>query len=354
MKRREFILAACLAPSLARSEVHYPSVDRSIALTFPRDHGSHPSFRTEWWYITGWLRSADGRDYGVQVTFFRTRPGVNEQSASRFAPTQLLFAHAAIADPRTGRLRHDERAARAGFDLARTSEETTDVVIGDWSLKLAGDRYTANVVAREFALTLTFDAQTPLMLQGDRGVSRKGPRDAQASYYYSRPQLATRGTLTLNAQDIVVTGTSWLDHEWSSEYLAPEAQGWDWTGINFDDGGALMAFVIRGKDGARYWAGGAMRDAAGTQRVFSPDDVRFVPQRSWRSPRTNVEYPVAMRIEAGGASWNLAPLMDDQELDSRASVGTIYWEGAVRATRDGRAVGRGYLELTGYAGALKI
>ena len=354
MRRRTFLLAPLLLPVAARADVQYPAVDRSMILTFPRDHGSHPSFRTEWWYITGWLRDTGGRDFGVQVTFFRTRPGVNETSASRFAPTQLLFAHAAIADPRAGQLRHDQRAARAGFDVAQASEQTTNVVIGDWSLDLAGDTYTARVTAREFAFALTFEARDAILLQGERGVSRKGPRAQQASYYYSRPQLRTAGMLTTGGQSVAVTGTSWLDHEWSSEYLAPEAQGWDWTGINFDDGGALMAFVIRSKDGAAYWAGGSMRDAAGAKRTFAPGEVRFTPQRQWRSPRTNASYPVAMRVDAGASSYLLEPLLDDQELDSRASVGTIYWEGAVRALAGDRPVGRGYLELTGYAGALKI
>jgi predicted secreted hydrolase len=265
-----------------------------------------------------------------------------------------LFAHAAIADPATGRLRHEQRAARAGFDLAQASEQTTDVAIGDWSLRLAGDTYAANVVARDFAFALSFAARQPPLLQGERGVSRKGPADAQASFYYSRPQLATRGTLTLGNDVFPVSGIAWLDHEWSSAYLATQARGWDWAGVNLDDGGAVMAFVIRGHDGSDYWAGGVLRDAQGVQRVLTRNEVRFVPLRHWRSPRTSVSYPVAMRVEAGDSALELVPLLDDQELDSRASVGTIYWEGAVRALAGGRAVGRGYLELTGYGGALKI
>jgi len=355
MHRRRFLAMSALVAARARADVRYPAVERGNALVFPRDHGSHPAFRTEWWYVTGWVRDARERDFGVQVTFFRTRPGVAEESASRFAPTELLFAHAAIADPALGRLRRDERAARAGFGLAQASQATTDVLIGDWSLRLAGDeRYTAHIVARDFALDLTFAPGAPLLLQGEQGVSRKGPRDAQASFYYSRPQLATSGTLAIAGETLAVRGVAWLDHEWSSEYLGGEARGWDWTGINFDDGSALMAFVIRGSDGGAYWAGGARQDANGSVRVFTRDDVQFTPRRRWRSPRTNVEYPVAMRLEAGGTTYELVPLMDDQELDSRASVGTIYWEGAVRAMRDSRAVGRGYLELTGYGGALRI
>jgi len=355
VKRRDFLVSSLLAlASPVRAQVRYPDVERGTSLAFPRDHGSHPAFRTEWWYVTGWLRDAEDREYGVQVTFFRTRPGVAEQGESRFAPLQLLFAHAAVADPRAGRPHHDQRAARAGFGLAEASAQTTDVAIGNWSLRLEGNRYTARIAAREFALDLAFDAQSAPMLEGERGVSRKGPGERQASFYYSRPQLAASGTLTLGERAARVRGVAWLDHEWSSEYLAPEARGWDWTGINFDDGGALMAFVIRGKDGSDLWAGGKLRDAAGRERALARDDVRFVPVRTWRSPNTGVEYPVAMRLRAAGREFELQPLMDDQELDSRATVGTIYWEGAVRVREGSRDVGRGYLELTGYGGALRI
>jgi predicted secreted hydrolase len=358
MQRRRFLAAPLLLASLrvrdAAAAIAYPRVERGVALRFPRDHGSHPEFRTEWWYVTGWARTADGQDVGVQVTFFRNRPGIAEDSASRFAPSQLLFAHAAVADPRTGALLHDQRAARAGFGLALASADTTDVRIGDWSLRLAGNTYEARVAAREFTFALTFTATQPVLPQGDAGVSRKGPREAEASYYYSRPQLALAGTLAIGERTQDVRGVAWLDHEWSSEYLPPDAQGWDWTGINLDDGGALMAFRMRAQDGTALWAGGSVRDATGAVRALAPADVRFTPTRRWRSPRTGIEYPVAFRVEAGGVDLALVPLFDDQELDSRASVGIVYWEGAVRALREGRAVGRGYLELTGYGGPLKL
>ena len=355
MRRRTFLATPwLLAAAHARADVAYPRVRRGVALAFPRDHGSHPDYRTEWWYVTGWARDADGADLGIQVTFFRNRPGVAEASASRFAPKTLLFAHAAVADPRAGRLRHDQRAARAGFGLADAAEATTDVRVDDWSLRLAGDTYTARVNARDFVLDLAFTARAPPLLQGERGVSRKGPGDDDASYYYSRPQLALAGKVTLDARERSVTGVAWLDHEWSSQYLPPEAQGWDWTGVNFDDGSALMAFRMRGRDGGDLWAGGALRDAAGTVRTLGRDEVRFVPLRQWRSPRTGFVYPVAFRVEAGPLAVELAPLMDDQELDARGSVGIVYWEGAVRAQIGGRPAGRGYLELTGYGGPLRL
>ncbi len=361
MNRRTFLLAPLVLASarstMSGAQVIYPAA-ASTVLEFPRDHGSHDAFRTEWWYVTAWVHDVDGQgngqDRGVQVTFFRSRPGVAENGTSRFAPRQLLFAHAAVADPRHGRLWHDQRAARAGFGLAEVADTATDVHIGDWSLSLAGDTYTARIAARDFTLDLTFTAHGPPLLQGAKGLSRKGPREEQASLYYSRPHLDVAGTLMVSGRAATVRGTAWLDHEWSSEYLAPEARGWDWIGVNLDDGSALMAFRIRDSGGGAYWAGGALQDKGGTVRVLSPAEVRFTPLRRWRSPRTGIEYPVAVNVVAGDADITLEPLLDDQELDSRASVGTVYWEGAVRALAGGHEIGRGYLELTGYGSALKL
>ncbi len=341
-------------PSAASVDSEYPSVLAGATIVFPRDHGAHPAYRTEWWYVTGWVRDAEGHERGIQITFFRNRPRVAESNPSVFAAKQLLFAHAAIADSRLGRLRHDQRAARAGFALADATDDRTDVQIGDWSLRADASGYVATIPAQGFALDLAFRPSGPVLLQGEGGFSRKGPKAHQASYYYSRPHLAVSGTLEIDGARRAVTGEAWLDHEWSSEYLAPEAEGWDWVGLNLRDGGALMAFRIRDQQGGVFWAGGTLRRADGSVRTFAPDEIRFTPLRRWRSPRTQANYPVAMRIEAGELAIDLEPLMDDQELDSRASVGTVYWEGAVRATSSARAVGRGYLELTGYWRPLKL
>jgi predicted secreted hydrolase len=354
VRRRSFLACPLLLAAGAARAVDYPQVVPGVALAFPRDHGSHPAFRTEWWYVTGWVRDAAGNDYGVQVTFFRTRPGLAEDNPSAFAPRQLLFAHAALADPRYGRLRHDQRAARAGFGLAEAAQDTTRVWIGDWSLALDGGAYTARIAARDFAFDLRFAVRQAPLLEGEAGYSRKGPEPRQASYYYSQPQLAVSGSVALAGRSVAVTGTAWLDHEWSTEVMAPGAAGWDWAGINLDDGGALMAFRMRGRDGRALWAGGTHRDAQGKVRVFAPDEVEFAARRHWRSPRTQVDYPVEVTLRAGGIELVLAPLLDDQELDSRASTGTIYWEGAVRARQDGREVGKGYLELTGYGKPLRL
>jgi predicted secreted hydrolase len=355
MNRRTFVaLPLILYPRFACADTIYPSVERGVLLQFPRDHGSHPSFRTEWWYVTGLLRESNGEEFGVQITFFRNRPGIAEEGQSRFAPRQLLFAHAALAVPAKRRLIHDQRAARAGLGLAEAGEATTAVSIDDWSLVRNDGVYVAAIAAREFTLRLTFRVTKPPVLQGDAGVSRKGPRTTQASYYYSVPHLDASGTASIDGKERAVRGVAWLDHEWSSEYLAPEARGWDWIGINLDDGGALMVFRIRDRDNRRYWAGGSHRDSAGRLTVFGSEDVQFQPLRVWRSPRTNIEYPVAFRVTAGPLDVTLEPLFDDQEQDARASVGTIYWEGAVRARRGDDVVGRGYLELTGYGLPLRL
>ena len=353
-RRRFLALALGFVAAPARGDVVYPDVVAGTPLAFPRDEGAHPDYRSEWWYVTGWLQDAQRRECGFQVTFFRNRPGVAEASASRFAPKQLLFAHAAIADPALRRLRVDQRAAREGFGLAYAGSDRTDVRIDDWSLVQAGEHFAARITAQGFALDLDLDAAQPPLLQGDRGVSRKGPDAVDASFYYSRPQLRVKGTLALDREARDVHGIAWLDHEWSSRYLPHGGVGWDWTGVNFDDGSALMAFRIRDRAGNALWAGGAFRNASGATRTLSPTDIAFEPLARWRSPRTGIDYPVSFRVRAGDVMARLEPLFDDQELDARIGVGAVYWEGAVRATIDERKVGRGYLELTGYGKPLRI
>ena len=330
MNRRQLLVLGCSYPVLGFSQVEYPEVKENKSLQFPRDHGAHPDYRQEWWYVTGWLKTARGEDWGFQITFFRTKLNLENSNPSNFTPRQVILAHAALSDPKHGRLRHDERAARTALGLAGSREGNTEVWVDDWKLNLQKDRYEARIRARDFALELDFTA-SKVVLQGRDGFSRKGLKEGEASYYYSRPHLTVSGT----ANGQAVTGTAWLDHEWSSQYMAAGAAGWDWCGINLDDGGSLMAFRMRGKDG---------------RTVFSPAGVSFQALRTWQSPRTGTLYPVSMKVN----EYVLEPLMDDQELDARASTGTIYWEGAVRALRNGRQAGRGYLELTGYWKPMKL
>jgi len=345
---------ALMAPGAAAPAGRFAAIRPGLRLDFPRDHGAHPAFRTEWWYVTGWLDVPGRGAQGFQITFFRTATGLGAGNPSAFAPRQILFAHAALSDPGLGRLLHGERIARAGLGLAEAAAGDADIRIDDWRLRRLPDgRFVAHVAADGFALDLVLRPTRPVLLEGDRGYSRKGPDPAEASAYYSLPHLAVSGSLTRAGGAVAVKGTAWLDREWSSTYLMPGAVGWDWAGLNLDDGGALMAFRIRGRDGRTLWAGGTYRSRGGGGVPLHPGDVTFQPRHRWRSPRTGVVYPIdpvlRVRLPGGVRSLPLTPLFPDQELDSRASGGPVYWEGAVRIPG-----GRGYLELTGYAAALAL
>jgi predicted secreted hydrolase len=326
------------------------------ALVFPADFGAHPQFRTEWWYVTGWLRTPDGKPLGFQVTFFRSRTAADPANPSAFAPKQLVIGHAALSDPAAGRLVHDERSAREGFGLAWAREGATDIKLGDWRMMQAPDgSYRVTVHARDLGFDLHLAPTQPVLPQGERGFSQKGPQARNASYYYSQPQLKVSGSAARGgARPVAVTGDAWLDHEWSSEALQPEASGWDWIGANLGDGAALMAFQIRARQGGTLWAHATVRDAAGKVMQYAPGQVSFTPQARWKSPRTGAVYPVATKLTLGQASWQVRPLQQDQELDSRRSTGAVYWEGAVTLERDGAPAGHGYLEMTGYVAPMKL
>lgn len=336
-------------------------------LIFPRDHGSHPDLRTEWWYITGHVQ-AQGKPWGFQITFFRSRVDATQNLQSAFAAKQLLFAHAAVTDVQGQRLLHEQRIARAGFGVAQASEADTSVRLQDWTLERrdihrdrirgAASRYTAQIVCTEFSLELQFDSTQPLLLQGQQGLSRKGPEAVQASYYYSQPQLAVSGALTVGGKRMAITpgtGRAWMDHEWSEALLHPEALGWDWIGMNLHDGSALTAFRLRKADGSALWAGGSFRASGQTAQIFEPNAVAFTPERFWTSPQSAARYPVQWRVDTPAGRFSVHAVLDAQELDSQSSTGAIYWEG-LSDLRDasGRTVGRGYLEMTGYAKPIKL
>ncbi len=391
-------------------------------LRFPRDFGSHPGSRTEWWYITGWLADvANGTGptkrpapqttaratanpaeplFGFQVTFFRSRTGFAADHPSRFAASQLIFAHAAVSDlrdPARPRLRHDQRIARAGFGLAEAAVDDTRLRLRDWTMQrdtgTAADAHSLYRVstasdAAAFALDLELTSTQPVLLQGDAGFSRKGPLVAQASHYYSQPQLSVTGRVRIDNQRLAVAGVAWMDHEWSDTLLAEDAVGWDWIGMNLFDGRALTAFRLRRADGSTLWAGGSLRAAvtsaaspvassgaassgalsrqspggpsslpapAAQGRSFDPADVRFTPGRIWRSPLSKAPYPVEWTVDTPVGRFIVRARFDNQELDSRGSTGSIYWEGlSDLVTSDGRVVGRGYLEMTGYASRLQL
>ena len=351
------VVLACTAGAAGAATVpatSYPDVRPGLELRWPDDEGSHPDFRTEWWYVTGWLETAAGRPLGFQLTFFRTRPLPVMANPSAFAARQILIAHAAISDPDHGHLWHAQRIAREGFGLAAAAVGRTDVQLRDWALTAAGSTLEARVEGPEFGYELHLERSQPPLANGRGGYSQKGPAAQSASRYYSLPQLRVTGRVRRGGTMVAVTGTAWLDHEWASAYLDADSVGWDWVGLNFADGGALMAFRIRGRQGTQRWAGGTLRRADGSIVSFAPDEIAFRPGRRWRSPRSGVDYPVAWQLRAGELTLELEPLMDDQESDSRLTTGAIYWEGAVRASAAGRPLGRGYLELTGYGEALRL
>jgi predicted secreted hydrolase len=336
------------------------AVRRGRALRFPRDHGAHLGATIEWWYVTGWLGSESAPTHGFQITFFRSRTGLAEGNASRFAARHLLFAHAAVTDLAGARHHHAEHLARWSGDPAAAwagaSLSDADVRLAGWSLKRDGEAYLARLPAQPFSIDVRLGRRQPLLLQGDAGFSRKGPEESQASHYYSEPQLAVSGSVTLAGRPAVATpGRAWLDHEWSNELLHPEAVGWDWIGINLFDGSALTAFRLRRRDGSALWAGGSFRPAGGTAAAFAPDAVHFTPGRRWTSPGTAAVYPVSWTIDSPAGRFEVNALLDAQELDSRSSTGTIYWEGLGELLAPGgRRVGLGYLEMTGYAAPLKL
>ncbi len=357
MRSGPLLLAAAILAAAGMGFAATPSYAPVLAghvLQFPADYGSHPQFRTEWWYVTGWLTTAGAKPLGFQITFFRTKPPIDESNPSAFTPHQILIAHSALSDPERGRLWQDQRVRRAGLGLAQASVGDTHVWIDRWSLERTAGGYSARIEAQDFSLDLNLAPTQAVLLNGDSGFSRKGPAAQAASYYYSLPHLKVTGSVGRRGSTDQVTGEAWLDHEWSSEYLDTGAAGWDWIGINLDDGAALMAFRIRGTRGEPRWAGGTLRSADGLVQILQPQDVQFSASRRWTSPRTQIAYPVEWQIRAGPRVLNLAPLLDDQENDTRASTGAIYWEGAVQAFDGQRRVGRGYLEMTGYGERLRL
>ena len=357
MKFILFVLAGLLAcgPAMAAPAVTYAPVIAGKPLQFPADFGAHPDFKTEWWYVTGWLERPNGKPLGFQITFFRSRTGAADNNPSAFAARQLIVAHAAVSDPDVGHLVHDQKSGRQGFDINYARSGITDLKLDNWTMRRGADGvYQVLVKSRELDLRLTLTPTAAPLPQGENGFSQKGPSARNASYYYSEPGLKVTGVAGTAKNAGTVTGTAWLDHEWSSEALDPAASGWDWVGANLADGSALMAFQVRARQGGKLWSHAVVRDRAGKVTQYGSEQVSFTPRSWWKSPATGAVYPVATTIVTGATSWRLTPLQNDQELDSRRSTGAIYWEGAVTLERDGAPAGHGYLELTGYAKDMKL
>jgi predicted secreted hydrolase len=367
--RRQWLAAGLALPWTAHAAVDLDAtpVLQPRPLRFPRDHGTHNATRTEWWYLTGHAQDAAGRPFGFQVTFFRSRVDAAQSLPGRLAARQLLFAHAAITDVQGGQLHHDQRIARWNGQppVQReggvwASEQDLHVVLRDWFLqRLPDGGYATRVHGEGLTIELRARADQAILLQGEAGFSRKGPQPAQSSFYVSHPQLAVQGRLRLGRQSYTVSGRAWLDHEWSQTLLHPDAVGWDWIGMNLDDGSSLTAFRLRRADGSALWAGGSWREASDAQRTgtvhFGPDTVVFEPRRFWTSPLTRARYPVEWSVQTPAGRHTVRAVIDPQELDSRQSTGTVYWEGLSDLLgAQGQRVGRGYLEMTGYAQRLVL
>lgn len=342
------------------SSVTYPKV-QARPLVFPRDFGGHSEFRTEWWYLTGWLGSGASA-LGFQVTFFRSRTQHSLDNPSRFAPRQLLFAHAALALPAEGKLRHADIAGRAGSAGASFDTTDTKLRLSNWTLdRTQNDHYKFYIPADTFRMQLEAIATQAPVLRGNAGFSAKGPQPELASYYYSRPQLQVSAEIELKnkastsklGSRINRTGVAWFDHEWSSSLLMPGGVGWDWIGINLLDGGSIMAFRIRDQDGKALFSEWDRRDRNG--RILERhQNVSWQAVGRWSSPRSLAHYPESFLLRVADQEFYLQTLMRDQEVDARASTGGFYYEGAVEMSLNQTVIGRGYLELTGYGQPVKL
>ncbi|HYL80958.1 MAG TPA: lipocalin-like domain-containing protein [Candidatus Acidoferrum sp.] len=327
--------------------------------TFPRDQFSHDDYRTEWWYYTGHLRTQGNDVYGYQVTFFRSGVAEAQANPSRWAAKNLYMAHFALSDIPRRSFQYFERVNRGGLGQAGASEKEFHVWIGDWQVSRDGAAQHLQAKEGETAADLRLVSQKSPVIHGENGISQKGAGRGHASHYYSMTRLKTEGTLTVRGKSMPVTGLSWMDHEFGSAQLSSDQVGWDWFSLQLDDGTEVMLYLIRKTDGrpdpfsAGTWVGIDGRTAHLRQQDFSVEVLD-----RWKSPRSGGLYPMQWRLDAPplGLKLTVAPVFPDQELDTARSTQVIYWEGAVTAegTAQGRPVkGRGYVEMTGYAGAFR-
>lgn len=317
---------------------------------FPRDEGPHPGFQTEWWYFTGNLDDRRGRHHGFQLTFFRRALSAEPvRRTSRWATREAWFAHAALAEVDRGTFTAQEKWGRGALDLAGARAEPFAVWVQDWSARADGTGYRLRADFSGRGLDLRLEPRKPRVLQGDRGLSRKGRAPGNASYYYSLPRLAVSGRVRTAEGDVDVTGTAWLDREWSTSALDPEDEGWDWFALHLSDGRDVMLYRLRRRDaGVEPFSSGSVVAPDGRARGLSASDFDVAPGAAWRSPRTGRVYPAAWRVRIPGERLDLAvePWLADQELD----LVVPYWEGAVKVTGSGVA-GNGYVEMTGRSAA---
>lgn len=328
---------------------------------FPRDHGSHPEFRTEWWYFTGNLSDSSKNRFGYQLTFFRQGVLYQAKNPSHpWAVRDVFLAHFALTDVSSNQFWYAERVSRQGPGFAGAAEDGMHVWLLSWVAKMEGDRMKIEARHQGMELSLDLIPRKPLVFHGKNGLSQKGPREGQASYYFSYTNMATEGWIkTPQSQSTLpVKGTSWFDHEFGSNQLAPDQAGWDWFSLHLSDGQELMVYFLRRKDGAIEPASsGTLVKRSGESIHLKLSDIHVEVLDTWKSSKSNGIYPSRwrMKVPSAGIELEIHPLIPSQELVTEGSTGVIYWEGAVtgKGTVGGRPITcEGYVELTGYAGSL--
>lgn len=328
-------------------------------LVFPRDHGAHPHYKTEWWYFVGHLAAETGETYGYELTFFRVGIRPEKQGESRWETDSIYLTHLALTDDSGERFFHDERSSRGVFGQAGAVRGRLEVWNGDWRAELSAELLTLRAATKDFDLQLNLIPRKPLVLQGEQGFSRKGPELGQASYYSSFTRLVGTGQLQLAGEaDRPVSALGWMDHEVTSEELPEGVVGWDWFAIQLNNDEELMLYQLRTEGGGiGEFSKGTHVPASAPSRTLTKDEYTLEPLDTWTSDTTGITYPSGWRVRVPGLGYDLKvlPTLKEQELITTASTGVVYWEGRclVSGTRNGRPIlGQAYVELTGYGGAL--
>lgn len=361
MNLRRLLASGAALAFLGVSSTQFDIARAPYTFSFPRDHAAHFGYASEWWYYTGHLRTQTGREFGFELTFFRygLRPGDTRARAgqSGWRGSQVYPAHFAITDESGKRFVYYERFAREALNAGGASEHTLDVHAADWTLQ-GTQPFRLHARSGSDGLTLSLLSRKAPAVHGHDGVARKGACVSCASHYYSLTRMAATGTLLYGGQQLPVTGIAWMDHEFGSGELAPSQAGWDWFSIQLDDGRELMLYRLREKDGSTTPASsGSVIERDGTVTYVPLAGFTITPAGSWKSPHTDATYPSGWRVEVPAARIDitLEPAVLDQEL-ANTTGGISYWEGAVRVrdTNGDATRGQGYVELTGYAGALTL
>jgi predicted secreted hydrolase len=351
-------------PAFADDQADYLTVTGPCHLEFPKDHGPHPGYRTEWWYYTGHLRSESGDSYGFQLTFFRSQivpPGADHkwpQPPSAWRTRQIYLAHAAISDFAGEQHLQSEQIARQALGMAGglQTEDTTVVFLGNWSASITPDVHMLKVDTVGFSYELTLTPAKPPVLHGLAGYSLKGSTPERASCYYSFSRLATQGRISVGGKASRVTGSAWMDHEFSTAPLEPGITGWDWFSLQLSDRTEIMVFLLRRDTGdLASVSSGTFVDAWGAAHHLAGDKFKVSVLDVWKSKRSKALYPARWQLQIFPMALDVTIVSDlaDQEMRASAGTGVVYWEGSVtvNGTHNGRPIeGQGYVELTGYAG----